>query len=173
MTFQIFSFINNLPISSQNPAQVVAAPNHPLHNQVVSVNSIVSEQNQQFANILNNVINNTSCPIPAKPITILLNPQNQTVIVPKLTYPNYRIGNYYKIPVSSQFGENGSILPQYYANIPAPYFGFVYPVGDVNHGYVLVKTLSPFLNPPQDVTIFNETEVLSELQRLITTIFAM
>lgn len=173
MTFQIFSFINNLPISSQTPAQIVPNPNYPLNNQIITVNSLVSEQNQKFANIINKVINNTSCPIPANPITILLNPQNQTVVVPQLTYPNYKIGNYYKIPVSSQRGENNSILPQYYANIPAPYFGFVYPFGDINYGYVLVKTLSPFLNPPQDVTIFNETEVLSELQRLITTIFAM
>lgn len=167
------SAINNFSAKNYTPAKIIPNPKFLNSVEVLPLEKIVSNPNARFSAIVNNISNHALCPIPAKPVTILLNPQNQTYSIPNLTYPHYVIGNYYKIPVSDSLSFTGQRLPKYAANIPVPFFGFIYPVSNPNYGYMLVKTLIPLTNIPNDIIIINESQVLSELQTVIQTIFAM
>jgi len=97
------------------------------------------------------------------------------VIVETVNVPGLNIGIYYRMSVSkTSTTPDGNPLPKYFANLPEPYFGVVYPETDIYAGYMIVKTTQPLeISLPFDVEALTQADVAFELERIVSSTIAL
>lgn len=97
------------------------------------------------------------------------------VVTETVNVPGLNIGIYYRMLVSkTSTTPDGNPLPKYFANLPEPYFGVVYPETDVYAGYMIVKTTQPLeIDLPFDVEALTQANVSFELERIVASTIAL
>jgi len=84
-----------------------------------------------------------------------------------------RAGIYYRMSISATTTADNQPVPKYNAQLVKPYFGVVYPAGDVHAGKMIVKVTEALNTIPYDVETLDQTEVQAELKRILNSEIAL
>jgi len=137
-------------------------------NMEIPLNEFDANPRQDFAQIIPKV----TCPIPAPAVMIHVNysaPNPPILGISTNMNPFLQAGYYYRIPAGAdQFGYGA---PEYFTILPTPFL-YVFIAGEhIPSNYYLVKTITPFVPVPGDVTQINVADEQGIINNLFNTIF--